>query len=580
MEHIHYIIIIPIIVAITILQFTVYRRAWSAMQLIKDIFSSTKTDIRTVEVYIPADQIGCMNVHVILDNLDAFAKSEDNSDVKVTLIAHRAYSNQNSVLKNVLASINTYLIRNKSAASDFSLIKDIVERNCEVVEEELHTQLPLPLYLGLMGTMIGIIVGIGCVSIGGGGFSAFITTPENSIGLLMGGVAVAMLASLIGIMLTTLGSWHAKGAKTILESDKNAFYTWLQTELLPVVSMNTATSLQLLHQNLMAFNASFSVNVSKMDDSLGKITDSFDNQVKLIGMLENMDIRRMATANVEVLKHLNSSTKEFEKFNSYMFSLNDYLANVKELSNNVNQHLDRTQAIEKMGQFFEMEISAIAQRKSMITTTVVEIDDKLKKAIGGLADNVDVEMGNLRQRLIKQQDDFEKAISAQKEMAIKSLQDAELLLNDRLNQTSAILDELKQLPEVKKGLQQWEQLEEKQSALLADLSRAIGELSRTFRENVQFVPTMEMKHPIADTPIGQLTLPAWCKRVVIILLILLTGILGMQVYSAFSKPALEEFAISKVEEANLNAGSYQLKEALSDSVQSNDSVVSNKKGNE
>ena len=37
-------------------------------------------------------------------------------------------------------------------------MKDVVERYCDADEEEITTQQPIPLYLGLMGTMVGIII--------------------------------------------------------------------------------------------------------------------------------------------------------------------------------------------------------------------------------------------------------------------------------------------------------------------------------------------------------------------------------------------------------------------------------------
>ena len=57
--------------------------------------------------------------------------------------------------------MNNYLDNNKSAVSDFHLMKDIVDRNCDAKEEEIQTQIPVPLYLGLIGTMSGILIGVG-----------------------------------------------------------------------------------------------------------------------------------------------------------------------------------------------------------------------------------------------------------------------------------------------------------------------------------------------------------------------------------------------------------------------------------
>lgn len=66
---------------------------------------------------------------------------------------------------NIVAPINQYLSKNEGAVADFLLIKDIVERNCDMKREEIDSQLPMPLYLGLMGTMLGIITGIGGIAL-------------------------------------------------------------------------------------------------------------------------------------------------------------------------------------------------------------------------------------------------------------------------------------------------------------------------------------------------------------------------------------------------------------------------------
>ena len=82
------------------------------------------------------------------------------------------------LLLRIINAINAYLLKNKGATGDFLLIKDIVERYCDTKREEIETQLPMPLYLGLMGTMLGIIIGIGYIAIVSG-FSAFIDNPSG-----------------------------------------------------------------------------------------------------------------------------------------------------------------------------------------------------------------------------------------------------------------------------------------------------------------------------------------------------------------------------------------------------------------
>ena len=115
------------------------------------------------------------------------------SQIKVTA--------KNPTLNEICNALNMYLQKNKGAASDFHLMKDVVERYCDAEEEEISVQQPIPLYLGLMGTMIGIIVGIGFIAMSGGLSSDSLM---DNITSLMTCVAIAMAASLVGIFCTEL----------------------------------------------------------------------------------------------------------------------------------------------------------------------------------------------------------------------------------------------------------------------------------------------------------------------------------------------------------------------------------------
>lgn len=95
-----------------------------------------------------------------------------------------------------------------------------------------------------------------------------------------------MIASFIGILFTTCGSWIAKSATLKVEEGKNKFYTWIQTDLLPNIG-GTANSIVMLQQNLMKFNRTFADNVNKLDQAFEKIGGCYRDQIALIEELQN-----------------------------------------------------------------------------------------------------------------------------------------------------------------------------------------------------------------------------------------------------------------------------------------------------
>lgn len=353
--------------------------------------------------------------------------------IEVTLIRSKQ---SNVVLDKILSSVNTYLLRNKGAVSDFNLIKDVVERNTDAVDEEINSLLPIPLYLGLMGTMIGIVIGL---------FSMPSISDENfesAIDMLIGGVKIAMIASFVGLLFTViLSGWKYKGAKLQAEGLKNDFFTWIQTQLLPVLSQNISSSIYSLQANLLNFNDTFSTNISSFNGLMNKILNSFDGQVNLMNELKEVDVAQLAKLNVNVLQELRTSTKEFEKFNTFLNQLNSFVDNAQKLNHNINNQLDRTYAIEQIANsigsnistnnqligVLQSELREVSSRKQMVAEAVIDVDNVLSKSLEDLGRHIDAQINAIKNITIKEEDLLEK-----------------LLKEDRGN-----LNELKKISELK-----------------------------------------------------------------------------------------------------------------------------------
>ena len=61
-------------------------------------------------------------------------------------------------MAEAVKSINTYLDHNYGSSVNFSIIEDIINRECDTRDEEISQGNNIPLYLGLAATMIGIIL--------------------------------------------------------------------------------------------------------------------------------------------------------------------------------------------------------------------------------------------------------------------------------------------------------------------------------------------------------------------------------------------------------------------------------------
>jgi hypothetical protein len=399
-----------------------------------------------------------------------------------------ATTHQNAIWQAIISSINKYLSNNKGAVSDFHLIKDIVDRNCDAKEEEIQAQIPVPLYLGLVGAMAGILIGILYLWLSGGLrnlLTAGSDTAAQGVEALLGGVALAMASSICGIILTTRGSLKVKREKVRVEAYKNDFLSWMQAELLPSLSNDTAQTLERLSQNLKNFNTDFASNTKEFKNTTLTVTSSYQNLENVLVVLNKLKITEIASANIEVYEKLQSCTNEIGKLGSYLQGVNRYQANTAD-------------AIEKMQMFFARGVEQIDG-----------INLGVKNAMERFSENTDAYLKNLQEKLngqtlevynataqqqaalqehfgaifntlvaaLKEQNDalqkhFE-AASAQIQLSTNEQQE---IFKQKLNETTALVDELKNLSAVKSSMSELLKATNEQNKKLDRVADAIEKM--------------------------------------------------------------------------------------------------------
>lgn len=321
-------------------------------------------------------------------------KFEEDNRIFVDLIDIK--SGGNAVTDKIIYALNTYLIRNKGVASDFHLIKDVVERNTDAVENDIDQSISIPLYLGLLGTFLGIIIGLTQIK-----FDDSRGLQSDSIQLFLDGVKIAMIASFTGLLFTILNSgYFFKGAKVLVEDKKNDFYTFIQIDLLPLLNQNINSTLFSLQSNLHKFNEEFKGNVGQLGLVMGKNHDALVAQEKILSILENIDIMEFAKANVKVLRELQISTDKFVQFNHYLSGMNELVSNTSGYTAKLNEMIERTDNFHELGKdlrtifsenkeltkFLQSHYNSLDNSHQLITQSVNGVNDTLNQSLEKLKD--------------------------------------------------------------------------------------------------------------------------------------------------------------------------------------------------
>ena len=469
----HVLWIVIAVAVVFILQFGIFISTISKLGVFRDIFAKRYSDYSVITQEETNEIIGIASKH------------------------------QNKVLASIIQSINNYLSSNSQSTADFHLIKDIVERGCESAEDEINSQVPMPLYCGLMGTMFGILVGVGYLVLTDG-LTQLISAGAGSAGgiegieALLEGVALAMITSIVGIIFTTIGSYVAKDAKIIVETGKNTFLSWMQAKLLPELSSDTVGALSKLTRNLKSFNETFSNNTKELKDVLGTVKDTTDGQAKLLKEIENLNINRIAAINAEAYEKLKNATGDVDKFGEYVKSLNDYIENVRILSYRLGDANDRTRLIEEMATFFKEERANLEAIKVLNAKTIGEADNKLNEVVSNFKESSTKQYDELTKHTAKQQEKFKNAADEQLGTMTAAIAEQkayiEKALQQRIDDLNKLSLELEQIKPVKESLSKLENATQEQNRKIDSLTNAIMRLAEA--KSTSSVTTSSPSSPV------------------------------------------------------------------------------------
>ena len=396
----------------------------------------------------------------------------------------------NETFQAIKFSINKYLRSHTGSVVDFNLLKDAVDRHCDSVEEDINTQTPVPLYCGLAGTMIGVIIGLSSLlytnsitSLLGGNKAKnnteivqqtkdseteadeHISQAADGVNDLLTGVAWAMLASILGIGLTTANSLFFKKYKLEEESGKNDFYAWMQSQLLPELPSDTSDILQKLVSNLNRFNNVFSKNTKELGSTLSEVNRSYEIQADIIGYLQEMDIERVSAANILVLKELQGCTNELKEFQTYLKSVQGYTTSIQKFTELFNSESERLHVLEDIKTVFQ-------GNKDLIAKDLTSSQDLLKESMTQMRCATEDSVEELRKALINEMDNFDKL---NKQLESKFTEQLEKMpkLYESLNSISKIPSKLEDLAQqlIKGNERTASALEYKMDSFLSEISQ-------------------------------------------------------------------------------------------------------------
>lgn len=285
-----------------------------------------------------------------------------DDDVNVSLITTAGGS---KAFKEVVFETNEYLCKNVGTSADLGVLQDICDKKLEVKENAVKSTLNLPLFIGLGGTFIGIIIGvIGFAFDLNSLFDSTSTAPEteqvaampvandniteigatpssetsqeesgdetNSLQFLLIGIGCAMAASLCGLILMVYNTAiNYRQATADLDTKRNEYFDFLRRELMPTLANSMSSSLNSLKSVLGHFVDKFGKNLDAYADSAELLNENLEKQHLVLTQIQDMGMTRMANRVASAFVQLNEAADALNTFHQYQQDLNTTIHQVQ-----------------------------------------------------------------------------------------------------------------------------------------------------------------------------------------------------------------------------------------------------------
>ena len=244
------------------------------------VFFSNNSTIRKIKKIFPAGhKLGFEYTNFHKENNTG--TDEDTAIIEANKIALLKKDNTYSETFNeIVESTNNYIIRNKGAANIVDL-QDIAERKSKSMEDSIDTSIAFPLYLGLLGTFSGVIIGL--IKIANAGVS------DAAIQSFIGGVLIGMIASAFGLLLTVRSNHIYKEAKKDRDNDLYEYLNFVRINLISRSYKALPVDMRKLQYQLSAFTEEFTSYQHNLSASLGNTLKRFEELQEVMEGIKGLE---------------------------------------------------------------------------------------------------------------------------------------------------------------------------------------------------------------------------------------------------------------------------------------------------
>ncbi len=300
------------------------------------VFAKNRQSIKDLSLIYPESKL--LNTQTVFLGDEEGQDSGNATQQSIDLIEEQ--TRFHPVFRNIINTTNAYLEKNRGEAN-FEILKEMAEEKVGAKEKSIESNITFPLYIGLLCTFTGVIIGL--IKI------AMVGVSDAAIQSFIGGVLIGMIGSANGLALTVASNNYFR--KGIQERDRNVYdyFTFLRTYILPALPKTTPSPVKTLRENLEAFHQGFEQYQDHMNNSLQETLTIFRD---LKGVFQQ--IRSLEQGLSSMGQFLQANDGLIERQVAY---IETYTRKAEEFSQRLGHHF--TQVDRKIEQLVDDNLKAI-----------------------------------------------------------------------------------------------------------------------------------------------------------------------------------------------------------------------------
>lgn len=210
---------------------------------------------------------------------------------------------------------------------------------------------------------------------------------------------------------------------------------------MPELPSDTSDALNRLVKNLNKFNNTFAENTSSLRGALREVNESYRIQGDIIKAVHDMDVMKMAKANVRVLEELKECTDKLEKFNEYLNDIHGYTDAIHTFTTLFEKEANRLHVLEEIQQYF-------SRHKAEIAKDAADSDVALRDALRSLRESSESNSKELNSIFVQQAEDFKRILKDERESFEQVNQDLQAQFSTQLKEIPMLEEKLADVAEI------------------------------------------------------------------------------------------------------------------------------------